>query len=206
MKEIIDILMGKILMLYPMLLHQKMIDCRNHLYRVWLKPYFGSFEKANVCYPLEFRGGQYVTVLEGTSIQAHCIITAWDKYQGKSYMPKIEFGRNCLIGQYNHITCINHVKIGNHVLTGRWVTITDNAHGVFTDEALLRPPKQRELYSKGEVIIGNNVWIGDKVTILPGVSIGDNAVVGANSVVAHDVPENTMVAGVPATIIKQLKE
>ena len=58
--------------------------------------------------------------------------------------------------------------------------------------------------SKGEVEIGNNVWIGDKATILAGVVIGDNVIVAANSVVTKSVPSNTIVAGSPAKIIKQL--
>ena len=58
--------------------------------------------------------------------------------------------------------------------------------------------------SKGEVVIGNNVWIGDKATILAGVTVGDNVIVGANSVVTKDIPSNTMVAGVPARIINSI--
>ena len=54
------------------------------------------------------------------------------------------------------------------------------------------------LCSKGPVVIEDNVWIGDKVTILGGVTIGDNAIIGANSVVTHDIPSNCMAAGMPA--------
>ncbi len=54
-------------------------------------------------------------------------------------------------------------------------------------------------------MIGKNVWIGDKVTILGGVNIGDNAIVGAGTVVTHDVPPNTVVGGGKMTILKQLK-
>lgn len=54
------------------------------------------------------------------------------------------------------------------------------------------------------ITIGNNVWIGGSATILPGVSIGDNAVVGAGSVVTRDVAPNTVVAGNPAKVIRQI--
>ena len=63
----------------------------------------------------------------------------------------------------------------------------------------------REIISKGPVKIGRNVWIGDKTTILGGVSIGDGAIVAANSVVTKDVPPFCVVAGVPARIIKDLR-
>lgn len=206
MKNLIDNLLEQALKLFPLKISKKISDWKSHLYRLWLKPYLGKFNQATICFPLEFKGGKYIKVECGTSIQAHCIITAWDSYYGKHYSPLIEIGQNCLIGQYNHITSINHIKIGNNVLTGRWVTITDNAHGSYDEKSLNIPPKKRELVSKGEVIIGDNVWIGDKATILPGVKIGNNSIIAANSVVTHDVPHYAMVAGCPAKIIKILKE
>ncbi|MBQ4059178.1 MAG: hypothetical protein IJD40_09635 [Lachnospiraceae bacterium] len=65
-------------------------------------------------------------------------------------------------------------------------------------------PVQRKLSSKGPVKIGKNVWIGRCTSILSGVTIGDNVIVGANSVVTHDIPDNCMAVGVPAKIIKRL--
>lgn len=59
------------------------------------------------------------------------------------------------------------------------------------------------MVSKGPVIIGKNVWIGDKATILPGVTIGEGAVIAANSVVSKNVPPFSVVGGIPARIIKQ---
>ena len=65
------------------------------------------------------------------------------------------------------------------------------------------PPKERDIYSKGIVTIHDNVWVGDKATILPGVEIGYGAIIGANSVVTKNVPEKSIVAGNPAKIIRQ---
>ena len=64
----------------------------------------------------------------------------------------------------------------------------------------------RFVTSKGPVIIGNNVWIGDKATVLPNVTIGDGAVIAANAVVTKDVPPYSIVAGNPAKVIKQTKK
>ena len=90
------------------------------------------------------------------------------------------------------------------MLTGKWVTITDNSHGNVTVENLILPPANREVLSKGKVKIGKNVWIGDKASIMPGVKIGDGVIVGANSVVTKDIPSYCLVAGNPARIIKKL--
>ena len=64
---------------------------------------------------------------------------------------------------------------------------------------------KRKLISKGPVIISDNVWVGEGVVILPDVSIGKNAIIGANTVVTKDVPDNAVVAGNPAKLIKILK-
>lgn len=155
----------------------------------------------------EFIGGQYMFIGNGTAFGNHVYLTAWDTYQThnrtQSLTPEIHIGENCSFGDFNHISCINKIMIGNNLLTGKWVTITDNSHGNTDFESLTVPPINRTLVSKGPVIIGNNVWIGDKATILPGVSIGDGAVIGANAVVTKDVPAYCIVGGNPAKIIKQ---
>lgn len=112
-------------------------------------------------------------------------------------------GNNCSFGAYNHITCANRVAIGDSLLTGKWVTITDNSHGETDKSTLEMRPQERPITSKGPVVIGNNVWIGDKATILPGVTIGDGAVIAANAVVTKDVPAYSVVGGNPAKVIKR---
>ena len=69
-------------------------------------------------------------------------------------------------------------------------------------ENLKLPPLERNLNSIGKIIIGNNVWIGDKVTILANVTIGQGAVIAANSVITKSVPPYSVAAGNPAKIIK----
>lgn len=141
-------------------------------------------------------------------------LTAWDSFHcvvdGKEtiqhFTPLLNIGEDCQFGAFNHITCINQIRIGDRLLTGKWVTITDNNHGETTDESLHMSPIKRPLFSKGPVIIGDDVWIGDKATILPGVTVGDGAVISANAVVTKDVPAYSVVGGNPARIIKLTKE
>ncbi len=119
--------------------------------------------------------------------------------------PTLKIGNNCRLGEYVHVTCANKIVIGEGVLTGRFVLITDNSHGGNTLEEMEIPPQKRAICSKGEVSIGKNVWIGDKVTILPGVSIGDGAIIAAGAVVTDDVPGFSIAGGVPAKILKYIK-
>ena len=146
------------------------------------------------------KGAKYITVGNNSHFGVQAELTAWDAFGDDRFTPSIEIGDNVSIGSYCHITAINRIVIGNGVLTGRWVTITDNSHGKTDYISLQEPPIERKIYSKGPVIIGKNVWIGDKATLLPGVTIGDGAVIGANAVVSKDVPPFCVVAGNPAMI------
>lgn len=177
------------------------------IYSMWIKHFIGEVgEGSCIFYPCSLQGSGQKRIIIGdnTIIQGHCILGCWVKYFEQSFTPSIEIGNNCCIGEYNHITACNKITIGDGLLTGRFVYIGDNAHGGLSwDEAEI-PPARRKLISNGEIVVGDNVWLGDKVTVLSGVHIGDNVIVGANSVVTKDVPSNTMVAGNPAQIIKRL--
>lgn len=152
--------------------------------------------------PMKLAGHKYITVGNKTFIAAGVQLTAWDSYNDGRYSPAITIGNGCVIREFAHISAVNSITIGDNLLTGTNVLITDNSHGQSTREHMSLPVKERPLYSKGPVTIGNNVWLGNNVCIMPGVTIGDGVIVGANSVVTHDVPAYSVVAGLPARIIK----
>lgn len=149
-------------------------------------------------------GAKYITIGNNCSIGKYVQLTAWDKHNGISYTPQIIIGDNTSIGDFSHITAINRIKIGSNVLTGKNVLITDNSHGLSSLEQMNMPPSKRPLISKGEVVIEDNVWIGEKVSILPGVKIGFGSIIGTGSVVTHDIPPYSVAIGNPARVIKQL--
>lgn len=192
--------------LFPPNLFNQIQSFKNGLYTLWISNFLGKVgNNSIICRGCQFVGGKNVFVGSSTFVSKNSIIEAWPKYYNQIFDSRIEIGNECMIGEYNHLSCIGTLKIGNGVLTGRFVIITDNSHGNFDiNEMDNIVPKKRRLISKGNIVIGDNVWIGDKVTILSGVTIGKNAIVGANSVVTKDIPPNTMVAGAPAIIIKQL--
>lgn len=142
-----------------------------------------------------------ITIGTDSSIQRYCVL---ETCPIKSHKPNLVIGNNVSIGEYSHITCANSIKIGNGVLTGRFVLITDNAHGTSNLVDLDIPPLKRFVYSKGTIEIGDNVWLGDKVTILPGVKIGKGSVIAANAVVTKDIPSYSIAGGCPAKIIKTI--
>ena len=151
-------------------------------------------------------GLKYISVGDKTFIARGIQLTAWDSHNGIRYNPSITIGNACLIRDNCHITAINSICIGDNLLTGTNVLITVNSHGEATREQMDVPPTRRKLYSKGPVIIGNNVWLGNNVCVMPGVTIGDGAIIGANSVVTHDIPPYCMAAGIPAKVIKSAQE
>lgn len=148
-------------------------------------------------------GLEFISIGKGTKLCEGIFLTTWNV---SGYTPDLRIGSNCEFGAYNHLSCVNKIIIGDNCLTGKWVTITDNSHGTSDIEELKVSPLHRKVVSKGPVIIGNNVWIGDKATILPNVKIGDGVIIGANSVVTKDIPPYCIVGGNPAKIIKQVNE
>jgi acetyltransferase-like isoleucine patch superfamily enzyme len=153
-------------------------------------------------------GEKYISIGDNTSIGDNGRLTAYGYYEKtkQHFTPLLTIGNNCNIGEQSHITAINCIMIGNNVLTGPRVLITDNAHGDIDAKTLDMEPMMRPLISKGKVIIGDNVWSGEGAMILPNVHIGEGAIIAANSVVTKDIPAYSIAAGVPAKIIKNIKQ
>ncbi len=194
--------------LYPYKFHCKLQSARNIFYSLWIRNFVGHLgEKSRICYPCSLQGGGHknISIGDNTIINGTSILGCWIKY-GQQEFPNasITIGNHCNIGEYNHITACNKITIGDGLLTGRYVIISDNSHGGLSEEESHIEPAARNLKSKGEVVIGNNVWLGDKVAVLAGVHIGNNVIVAANAVVTKDVPDGCVVAGVPGRVVKKL--
>lgn len=114
---------------------------------------------------------------------------------------RLEIGSGSFVGRGSVIVARESIVIGNDALIAEYVTIRDQDHGFI--QSL---PRAKCGYLTSAIRIGNNVWLGAKVTVLKGVSIGDNVVVGANSVVTRDLPPNVVAAGVPARVIREVDE
>ena len=110
----------------------------------------------------------------------------------------VEIGAKTVMGQECTISAYQRVRIGEQCVIADRAMFIDFDHGVVEVE---RPIRQQGIY-KRDVEVGSNVWIGYGACILRGVRVGDNSIVGTNSVVTKDVPANAVVAGIPARVIR----
>jgi acetyltransferase-like isoleucine patch superfamily enzyme len=190
-------------MIYRVL--QKIYFIKSKLYTLIISIGFKKFGKSIVRYPFsKLLGAKYITIGDNVVFHKNIVLTAWDSYRGQNFEPEIIIKDGASIGDDCHISSINRIVIGKNVLFGKKITIVDNSHGLSTLESIKKPPAQRQLFSKGPLVISDNVWIGDKCTVLAGVTIGINSIIGSNSVVTKDIPPNSVVVGVPGRIIKTI--
>ena len=113
---------------------------------------------------------------------------------------KLAIGDFSFLGRGVEIDVSEEVSIGNHVLIAPGVFITDHSHNIEKDKHI-----SSQGCNSSAVIIEDDVWLGVKSVVLPGVLIGRGAVIGAGSIVTHNVPRNAIVAGSPAKILRYRK-
>ena len=130
------------------------------------------------------RFGGFVWIGDGTKIRCH---------EGE-----VVIGDKTVLGQECTISAYQHVRIGEQCVIADRAMFIDFDHGIVEVE---RPIRVQGIY-KRDVDVGSNVWIGYGACILRGVKVGDNSVIGTNSVVTSDVPANSVVGGIPARILR----
>jgi acetyltransferase-like isoleucine patch superfamily enzyme len=163
---------------------------------LWLKlRWRGRFKTDGLCFVcpgVTFEIGRDATVFMGRwSWLGHgCKIRA---HEGS-----VSIGAKTVLGQECTISSYRHVSIGRECIVADRVMLIDFDHGMVEVE---RPIRNQGIYMR-EVNVGHNVWVGYGACILRGVTIGDNCVVGTNAVVTKDVPDNAVVGGVPARLIR----
>ena len=136
----------------------------------------------------EIHFGRFVWIGDGTKIRSH---------EGV-----VEIGEKTVLGQDCTISAYQLVRIGQQCVIADRAMFIDFDHGTVEVD---RPIRLQGIY-KRDVEVGSNVWIGYGACILRGVRIGDNAIIGSNSVVTRDVPANAVVGGVPGKVIRMREE
>jgi lipopolysaccharide O-acetyltransferase len=154
-------------------------------------------------FPFILRGKRMIDLGSSLTTGVGCRLEAFEADGDKSI--KLRMGKRVQLNDYVHISAIHSVNIGNDVLMASHVYISDNSHGSYKgyecDSDPKLPPIKRA-YTVSPVIIGNCVWLGEGVIVLPGVTIGNGAIIGAHSVVTTDIPSNSIAVGSPAKVVK----
>lgn len=151
-------------------------------------------------------GSAHIAVGISAYVNRYAWIEAVHSFRAQSFSPVLTLGDRFSCAERVHISCVSSVTVGNDCLFGSGVYISDHNHGAYHgpyQSMPLQAPVDRELRYSGAVRIGSNVWLGDNVVIVGPVSIGDGAIIGANSVVKQNVPANVIAAGAPLKLLKQ---
>jgi acetyltransferase-like isoleucine patch superfamily enzyme len=151
--------------------------------------------------PIDIRGKRHIDFGINLTTGKYCRIEALPhKDQEKKLLV---FGSNIVMNDMVHIAAIESVIIGDNVLIASKVFISDHNHGSYSKDGTspIVPPNNREIISK-PVVIEDDVWIGEFVSILPGVTIGKGSIIGTMSVVNKNIPAYSIAVGSPAKVIK----
>ena len=134
----------------------------------------------------------------GTKIGAYSLITCTSHMS--KYGKGITIGTNSAIGQFSEFGAAGGIEIGNDVIMGSYISFHSENHN-FNDKTKLF--REQGVTNKG-IKLGNNIWVGAKVTFLDGSTVGNNCVIAAGAVVNGVFPDNVVIGGVPAKILKNI--
>lgn len=154
---------------------------------------------SQIASPLKISKSQYIKFGKNVRIKENARIECYDKFAGVELKPELVIEDGVIIGY--DFTCLvaDSIKISKDTIIASHVMITSENHGV---DPASETPYYKQPLSTFSVYIGKGCWIGEDVIILPGVSIGDKCVIAAGAIVTKSVPDYSMVAGVPAKVIK----
>lgn len=160
----------------------------------YINSYISPLSSIQICRPASF------TLGEASSIGDYTVVFVSDDPHTDFNDASLFVGKNTYIGEHNNIRAAGgHIEIGDNCLISQQVTIVCSNHGIERDNLINKQPWSRK---DAYIIIGNDVWIGANSVILPGVKIGDGAVIAAGSIVTHNVEPYSIMAGCPAKILK----
>jgi peptidoglycan/LPS O-acetylase OafA/YrhL/acetyltransferase-like isoleucine patch superfamily enzyme len=156
--------------------------------------------------PASFMNPQHISIGDNFTARAGAKVRAYTSYEEDQYTPVLNIGNGVHLAADVTINCVNRITIGDNSGLGAGSKVMDHAHGLADYSDLDQRLLDRRLSTKGPVTIGRNCYIGAQVVILAGVEIGDNVIVGSNSVVTRSIPANCIAAGTPARVIRDLTE
>lgn len=179
--------------------------------RLTLPAFANEPRNLNFAAPRRISNAQCIWIGDDVSLGPGCMFSPTRKYPGafmqgapdvevQEFDPVIKLGDRVSATGYLTIGAVSRVEIGDDALLASHIFISDNQHGHSNIEL---PYKYQPLEKIAPVSVGKGCWIGEHVVIMPGVEIGDMAIIGANSVVTKSVPPRSIAVGSPARVIRQ---
>ena len=172
---------------------------RTRAYTILLKNGFGSFGESSIVEPnLRFNRLKSIKVGSNVFIGSNC----WLNVEKRNELfGAILVGDNVSISGYTTISAVRSVIINPDVLIARYCYIADHAHRFLNKSTAI---KNQGLNKIDKVQIKEGAWLGQSVVVCPGVTIGKNSVIGANSVVTKNIPDYSVAAGAPARVLRTI--
>jgi len=157
----------------------------------------------------------YITMADNVSLGPGCMLNAMRRYPGRflsglpedtqiqEFKPSIKIGNRVSATGYLSIGAVESVIVEDDVILASHGFISDHSHGRSRADV---PYKYQPLSDISPVLVGRGSWIGEHVVLMPGVSIGEYSIIGANSVVMSDIPARSIAVGTPARVVKEWSE
>ena len=161
------------------------------LRRAAYRPYLAQGRIFDLQQGVVIRGFGHLSIGDGTHIERNCTLLCDEG--------RLSIGKNCYLNQNVRIgSARGRVAVGDNVMMGPNIVIDPSTHSRERTDV----PMRDQPLVHGEIVIGNDVWLGANCVVLRGVNIGDGCVVGAGAVVTRDLPSMSVAVGVPARIIE----
>ena len=185
---------------------QRLFSLLNQMYRLRMRfwtsfytPFFGAIGQGSRIEKADFfRSPHRIFLGKHVFIGHTARIEAWTQHGGEVYSPTITIGDGTTIEPYSHIGAAAEITIGCNVLMASRIYITDHDHTYEDFDSHIGSQPLRV----APVRVGDFVWLGENVMVLKGSTIGHHAIIGANSVVTHDIPPYAIAVGSPARVIR----
>lgn len=161
--------------------------------------YFGKNVTIEKHTTIDCYASEKIQIGSGSRIGAYSLVTCTSHLS--KYGKGLKIGQNSAIGRFSEFGAAGGIQIGDNVIMGSYISFHSENHNYEDTSRLIR---EQGVTSKG-IKLGNNIWVGAKVTFLDGSQIGDNSVVAAGAVVKGVFPDNVIIGGVPAKILKVIE-
>ncbi|MFC6098061.1 acetyltransferase [Flavobacterium qiangtangense] len=167
-----------------------------------VRTYFVFKNARLIRFPFRVRGKNHIEIGKGFTTGFNCRLDVFNHNNLEGHL--LTIGKNVEINDDVHIAAVEKINIGDNVLIASKVYIADHNHGNYKgqfQDSPLSTPHSRKIYTD-PILIEKNVWLGEFVCVLQGVTIGEGSIIGAMSVVTKDIPPYSIAVGSPAKVIK----